>query len=175
VKRSILVLLLVLALGVGYGARYAQQLLERADRPVVVPQQRMSELIKGSCPKRLAEESVEISLIKAVFDDPSTAFPDLQVKILKDIGGGCAFEYVVSGDSYLQGQAVARFDKGSIVKGVDFFNRLDARLMDSDAPSFSVFFFRDENRAYVFETLRRKLYATKGKQAIPVGIGLPQR
>ena len=74
----------------------------------------------------------------------------------------------MSDDSYLQGQAVVRFDKDSTVSRADFFSRFDRRLMDSDAPSFSVFLFHDGGRAYIFESLHRTLYIAKGRQAIPM-------
>ncbi len=171
-KRSTQALLLVLALGVGYGAHYGQQLVEQANKPVVVTQQRMSELTKSPCAKNLTNSSTEISLIKAVFDDPSTAFSDLDIQVLKETGG-CVFEYAVSSDSYIQGRGVVRFDKERIVREVNFYNRLDSRLMGSNVPSFSVFFSHDGNRTYIFETLHNKLYATRGKGTVAVDAALP--
>ena len=171
-KRSIQLLLLLLASGIGYGARYAEQLVEQANRPAVVTQQRMSELTKSSCSKNLTDKATEFLLAKAVFDDPRTPFPDLDIQVLKE-SGGCIFEYAVSGDSYIQGRGVVRIDKERVVRKIDFFNRLDVRLMDSDVPSFSVFFFRDAGRTYIFETLHGNLYATKGRRTTAVDAVLP--
>lgn len=172
-KRPTQILVIVLAIGFGYGAHYTTQLMGELDRPVVVPQSRMSELTSSLCANAIEDKSVELSLVKTIFDNPATPFSDLDIK-MRSGNGGCTFEYMMAGDSYIQGWGVVQVE-GSRITGIKFYNQLDTRLMNSNDPSFSVFFFLDQGENYIFETLRNRLYAGNGGHPRVLGSGARNR
>lgn len=150
-------LLAAFIFGAGYFFHDAVRWYQDVSGPVVVTKERMYEITRSRCLKKFSTNSRLIQIVEKVFDDPHTPFLDMDLKPA-NAGDGCSFEYVLAGDSVIQGIAVVRLDDVLSVRRIDFFNWIDARLMKHDEPSFSLFFFDDGIRDYVFSTLSNKLF-----------------